>query len=464
VTSPNELQPPWWGPSTELAIANFPISRLRMDRTVLAWLADIKVSAAIVNAELGVLDPDVAYAIQVVAADIADRLRDGDLLDQFPVDIFQTGSGTSSNMNVNEVVARLASRDHARVRPNDDVNASQSSNDVFVSAGQLAADEIIRTRLVPAADVLLDALERLAERAGDTVTIGRTHLMDAVPIAFADVVGAWRANLSDALESVTECSPLLRTIPLGGTAVGTGLNAPERFGDDVAAELSARRGVEIGICANRFAGISTRHTLERASASLRELGLSFAKLADDIRWLASGPVGGINELHLAPLQPGSSMMPGKVNPVLCESALQVVAAVVGMDAAVTYASRLANFQLHAGTPLIVQCVCTSSRWLASSMRLFAHRVLPELSFDPAAMAARAASSGAIVTALAPAVGYDVAAHIVERALQSSPGDRLIDAIVTAAADSGYDPDHIRTLLDVTAMARPFGHVGARSAS
>ncbi len=357
-----------WGAQTQRAVENFPISGVRLERSLIAALAEIKGAAAQANAELGVIDPEVAEAVAAAAAEVAA----GDHDDQFPLDVYQTGSGTSSNMNANEVIARLASARLGRpVHPNDDVNASQSSNDVFPSAIHVAAAHQVTTALLPALEYLALALAAKAREFAAVVKSGRTHLMDATPVTLGQEFGGYAAQVTNAIEVVRLMLPAVGELPLGGTAVGTGLNAPPGFARAVIRRLAHDLDLPLTEAADHFAAQGARDALVALSGGLRTLAVALVKIGNDVRWMGSGPRTGLAEIRLPDLQPGSSIMPGKVNPVMVEAMTQVAAQVLGNDAAVAFAGSQGNFELNVYLPVLARNVLESIRLLANVTRLFA---------------------------------------------------------------------------------------------
>ena len=351
-----------WGAQTQRAVENFPVSGERIGRDLIGALGCIKGVAARINAELGVLDADMADAIHDAAAAIARGEHD----DQFPVDVFQTGSGTSSNMNANEVIASLATRKLGRaVHPNDHVNASQSSNDVFPSAIGLAATRLFVHELIPALTHLAAAFEAKATEFASVVKVGRTHLMDAVPVTLGQEFGGYAAAVRHDAERVGETLPRLGELPLGGTAVGTGLNAPPDFARRVIERLASSMKLPLTEARNHFEAAGARDALVEASGVLRVVAVSLYKICNDLRWMGSGPRAGLGEIRIPDLQPGSSIMPGKVNPVICEAVCQVCTQVIGNDAAVAFGGAAGNFELNVMMPVIGRNLLASARLLAA---------------------------------------------------------------------------------------------------
>ena len=433
------------GPHTRLAVANFPVSGFRFPRVFIEALGRIKRACASVHGTLGTLPRAVARAIEAAAAEVAEGRRDAD----FVVDVFQTGSGTSTNMNANEVIALLASRRLGRpVHPNDHVNAGQSSNDVIPSAVHVAALLALKRDLDPALARLHGSLRRAARRFDRVVKLGRTHHMDALPVRLGQEFSGYAAQVEAAREHVRQSSESLRELPLGGTAVGTGLNAPPGFGRRVIARLSRETGLPLREARNPFEAQGARDGLVRFSGALRALSVALVKIANDIRWMGSGPRGGVGELILPPLQPGSSIMPGKTNPVICEVVVQVGAQVVGNDAAVAAAGAGGAFELCAMVPVMAHNVLQSAGLLASVSRLFADKCVDGLRADARRCRELAELSPALATALVPRVGYDRAAALVEEAARRGKPVRelaLEKGWVTAA--------EARTLFDPMRMTR-----------
>jgi fumarate hydratase class II len=402
-----------WGPQTQRAVENFPVSGERIAPAHVAALAMIKAAAARANGALGVIDGEVAEAIAAAAADVAAGTHD----EHFPVDVFQTGSGTSSNMNANEVIATLASeRLGRRVHPNDEVNASQSSNDVFPTSVHVAAAQLLVRELVPSLDELHASLTSKARDLDDVVTAGRTHLMDAVPVTLGQVFDGYASQVAHGVDRLRSTLDRVCELPLGGTATGTGLNAVPGFATAVIGELATRTGLPLREAPDHFEAQGARDALVELSGQLRVVAVSLTKVANDLRWRSSGPRAGIGELHLPDLQPGSSIMPGKVNPVVPEAVLQVCAQVVGNDTAVGIAGASGSFELNVMVPVIARNVLESERLLANAARLLAHRCVDGITADEARCLELAESSPAIVTALNRYLGYDDASTVAKLAL------------------------------------------------
>jgi fumarate hydratase, class II len=436
-TAPREL----WGAETEKAIANFKLSGEPVPAAVVRWLGRIKAAAARVNAELGLLDADVAERI----ASAADRVAAGDFDDQFPVDVFQTGSGTSSNMNANEVIAALAGDG---VHPNDHVNLGQSSNDVFPSAVHLAVLGELTSDLLPALGRLAESLEAKAEEFDDVVKAGRTHLMDAVPVTLGQEFGGYAGQVRLAIDRIEATLERVGRIPLGGTATGTGLNAHPEFAERVRARLSGETGLTILPPADPFEAQAARDALVEASGALKTVAVSLTKVANDIRLMGSGPRAGLAEIRLPELQKGSSIMPGKVNPVVPEVVTQVAAQAIGNDAAITVGGLQGHFELNVFVPLIARNLLDSIRLLAAASRLFADRCVEGIEANRAQCERYAELTLSAATALNPYVGYDLATEIVKEAAVT--GRPLRDV----AREKGVDERVLDEALDYRAMARP----------
>jgi fumarate hydratase class II len=409
--------PAWarWGAQTQRATENFPISGLRLERRLLSSLARLKAEAARVNAELGVLDAGVAPAIADAAAEVIDGRWD----EHFPIDVYQTGSGTSSNMNMNEVLASLAGeRLGKRVHPNDEVNASQSSNDMFPSAIHVAAVEAVSEDLLPALAHLEAGLRAKATEFAEVVKAGRTHLMDATPVTLGQEFGGYAQQIADSIERLESTLPRVGRLPLGGTAVGTGLNASPDFAPAVIERLREATGLPLSEAADHFAAQGSRDALAELSGQLRALAVALHKIANDLRWMASGPRTGLAEIRLPDLQPGSSIMPGKVNPVIPEAVTQVVAQVFGNDATVAFAASQGSFELNTYMPVMARNLLESIRLLAAVSSLFRDRCIDGIEADVARCRSYAEASLSVVTSLAPLIGYERAAGLVKEASKS----------------------------------------------
>jgi len=401
-----------WRAQTQRAVENFPISGTPIEPALIHAIGEVKAAAARVNGALGVLDPGPAGAIETAAREVAAGSHD----DAFPIDVFQTGSGTSSNMNANEVIASLATRAGVEVHPNDHVNASQSSNDTFPTAIHVAASLAVTGDLLPALDVLAGSLEAKATEFAGLVKSGRTHLMDATPVMLGQELGGYAATVRYAVERLESVLPRVRELPLGGTAVGTGINTPPGFPEQVIAALSESTGTPFTEARNHFEAQGTRDSLVELSGVLKTYAVGLTKICNDLRWMSSGPTTGLAEIHLPDLQPGSSIMPGKVNPVLPEATLMVCAQVIGNDAAVTVAGASGAFELNVAMPVIARNVLESVRLLAACSRLLAERCVDGITADAARMRQYAESSPSVVTPLNKYVGYEAAAKIAKQAL------------------------------------------------
>jgi fumarate hydratase, class II len=429
-----------WGGETRKAIDNFPVSGERVPVPVVRWLGRVKGAAARTNAELGLLDSGLAERIAAAADDVAHGRHD----DQFPIDVFQTGSGTSSNMNANEVIATLAGD---AAHPNDHVNMGQSSNDVFPSAVHLAALAESSDRLLPALERLAGAFEAKAVEFDGVVKAGRTHLMDAVPVTLGQEFSGYATQMRLATERVASALPRVAQIPLGGTATGTGLNTHDDFAKGVRAKLREATGVGVEAPADSFEAQGNRDALVELSGQLKVVAVSLTKIANDIAWMGSGPRAGLAELRLPELQKGSSIMPGKVNPVIPEVVLQVAAQVIGNDAAVTVGGTQGNFELNVRIPLIARNLLESIEILSSAAMLFAERCVDGLEANEAACTAHAEATLATATALNPHIGYDRASEIVKEAASSG---RILREV---AREMGVDEQTLEEALDLEAMAR-----------
>ncbi|MEU2429615.1 class II fumarate hydratase [Streptomyces sp. NPDC007861] len=440
-----------WRAQTQRAVENFPISGTRLERAHIEALARIKAAAAKVNAELGVLDEDVATAIQEAAVEVADGRWD----EHFPVDVFQTGSGTSSNMNANEVLATLASERLGRpVHPNDHVNASQSSNDVFPSSIHIAATAAVTKDLIPSLEHLAAALQRKEAEFAGVVKSGRTHLMDATPVTLGQEFGGYAAQVRYGIERVRASLPRLAELPLGGTAVGTGINTPPGFSAAVIAEVAGTTGLPLTEARDHFEAQGARDGLVETSGQLRTIAVSLTKIANDLRWMASGPRTGLAEISLPDLQPGSSIMPGKVNPVVPEAVLMVAAQVTGNDTTVAVAGAAGNFELNVMLPVMARNLLESVRLLAAASRLLADRTVDGITADAERAREYAESSPSVVTPLNKYIGYEEAAKVAKKSLAER---RTIREVVL---ESGYVARGDLTLeqldeaLDVLRMTRP----------
>jgi fumarate hydratase, class II len=434
---------------TQRAVENFPISGRGLERAQIRALGLLKAATARVNGRLGVLDADVAEAIARAADEVAEGAHD----EHFPIDVFQTGSGTSSNMNANEVIATLATRALGRdVHPNDHVNASQSSNDTFPTTIHVAATEAVIADVIPALEHLATTIEDRAKGWTEVVKSGRTHLMDAVPITLAQEAGAWASQVRYGVERLRTGLPRLGELPIGGTAVGSGLNAPEGFGQAVAEELARVTGLPLTEARDHFEAQAAQDSVVETSGHLRTVAVSLTKIANDLRWLGSGPRTGLGELALPDLQPGSSIMPGKVNPVIPEATLQVVAQVIGNDAAVAFAGSQGNFQLNVMLPVIARNVLESSRLLAAVSRQLADKVFADVQVNTEQARAYAEGSPSIVTPLNRYIGYEEAAAVAKQALKERKPIREV-VLERGHVESGkLTIEQLDEALDVLRMA------------
>ncbi|MFC8230503.1 class II fumarate hydratase [Streptomyces sp. NPDC057287] len=440
-----------WRAQTQRAVENFPISGQRLERAHIEALARIKAAAAKVNAELKVLDPDIADAIQEAAAEVAEGRWD----EHFPVDVFQTGSGTSSNMNTNEVVATLAGERLGReVHPNDHVNASQSSNDVFPSSIHIAATAAVTADLIPALEHLAASLERKSAEFAEVVKSGRTHLMDATPVTLGQEFGGYAAQIRHGVERLHASLPRLAELPLGGTAVGTGINTPPGFSAAVIAEVARTTGLPLTEARNHFEAQGARDGLVETSGQLRTVAVSLTKISNDLRWMASGPRTGLAEISLPDLQPGSSIMPGKVNPVVPEAVLMVAAQVTGNDATVAAAGAAGNFELNVMLPVIAKNLLESVRLLANASRLLADRTVDGITAHAERARHYAESSPSVVTPLNKYIGYEEAAKVVKKSL--ADGTTIRETVLAGGyVDRGdLTREQLDEALDVLRMTRP----------
>ena len=430
-----------WGGETRKAVENFPVSGQPIPASVARWLGRIKAAAARVNAELGLLDDDKAQRI----AEAGDRIAAGELDDQFPIDVFQTGSGTSSNMNANEVMAALAWDD---VHANDDVNMGQSSNDVFPSAVHLAALDEITNDLLPSLHLLAESLAAKASEFDDVIKSGRTHLMDAVPVTLGQEFGGYAAQVRQGSDRVTAALGRLGQIPLGGTAVGTGLNTHPEFAERVRRRLSEETGLTISAPADPFEAQAARDALVEASGALKTVAVSLTKIANDLRLMGSGPRAGLAEIFLPELQKGSSIMPGKVNPVIPEVVTQVAAQVIGNDAAITAGGMQGHFELNVFVPLLARNLLDSVKLLAAASRLLAEKCVDGIEANRETCERYAELTLSAATALNPYIGYDAVGEIVKEAAATGRSLREV------ARERGVAEDVLDKALDYRAMARP----------
>jgi fumarate hydratase class II len=440
-----------WGAQTQRAVDNFPVSGERIDRRLIAALAAIKGASATVNGRLGVIDKDMAKAIHDAAADVSRGAYD----DQFPIDVFQTGSGTSSNMNMNEVLASLASEhlgSPGAVHPNDHVNASQSSNDVFPSAIHLAAVRFTMVELLPSLDHLVKALRKKSRQFATVVKSGRTHLMDATPVTLGQEFGGYASQVADARDRIAAALPSVGVLPLGGTAVGTGINAPKTFARSVIKRLADDLGAPLSEAKDHFAAQGARDSLVGVSGDLRVLAVALTKIANDLRWMGSGPRAGLAEIRIPDLQPGSSIMPGKVNPVMCEAVTQVCAQVFGNDAAIAFAGSQGNFELNVYLPVIARNLLQSIRLLANVTRLFADNCVAGIEANVERLKEYAESSPSIGTALNPYIGYEKVAELVKKSTKT--GRSIRDLVLEEKLMTSEELDRALDVLSMTKGGLP----------
>ena len=435
-----------WGAQTQRAVQNFPLSGLRMPRGFIRALGLVKWAAAGANVELGELDKVRGFAIQKAALEVAEGRHDA----HFPVDVFQTGSGTSSNMNANEVIAHLATQyaGGTQTHPNDHVNRCQSSNDVIPTAIHLAAALAVSELLLPALKELSETIARKAGDVGEVVKTGRTHLMDAMPLTLGQELGAWRAQVEDGVARLQACRPRLHALALGGTAIGSGINAPEGFAAKAASLLSLQTGLDLHPNRNLFAAIAAQDTAVELSGQLRTLAVTLMKIANDLRWMNSGPLAGLGEIALPALQPGSSIMPGKVNPVVPEAVTMVAAQVIGNDVTVTVAGQSGAFQLNVMLPVIAYNLLQSIDLLANAAHVLARSAIAGFAVNPRQIAGALARNPMLVTALTPVIGYDLAAAIAKRALAEG---RPIREVAAEMTDLGEE--RLAKLLDPADLTR-----------
>jgi len=437
-----------WGASTQRAVNNFPIGGGPIPAELIHALGLIKAAAARSNVDVGVVEQGMGEAIALVSEDVAAGTHD----DQFPVDVFQTGSGTSSNTNVNEVIAQLASErlGHA-IHPNDHVNASQSSNDVFPTAIHVAAALMVVHELRPALDVLRKELHAKGEQFKDFVKPGRTHLMDAAPLTLGSEFFGYAGQVALAIERLDSSMPRLLELPLGGTAVGTGLNAPAGFSEGAIRRLSSETGLDFRRARYPFEAQSARDALVEVSGQLRTIAVSLMKICNDLRWMGSGPHAGLAEIQLPSLQPGSSIMPGKVNPVIPEAVVQVCARTIGNDTAITVAATTSAFELNTAMPLIADSLLQSIRLLSNASRALAEKTISGITADRQSLRASAESSPAIATSLNTLVGYDAASRVVKQAL--SDGTSIREAAQSLIDEKLVTETQLDEALDVDRLAR-----------
>jgi len=428
-----------WGAQTQRAVDNFPVSGLRMPRGMIRALGLIKATAAEVNAELGLLDDAIAQAIVAASLEVAGGKYDA----QFPIDVFQTGSGTSTNMNANEVIAHLASRVvRDKVHPNDHVNLGQSSNDTIPTAIHVAAALALREQLVPALKHLGKAIDKKAKSLKGVTKTGRTHLMDAMPVRFDQELGGWSQQIHNGVDRLKACGPRIRRLAQGGTAVGTGINAHPKFGVKFAKLLAKRTGVAFEASPDYFESLSSQDAAVELSGALKTVAVSLTKISNDLRWMNSGPLAGLGEIALPALQPGSSIMPGKVNPVIPEATVMVAAQVIGNDATITIAGQAGNFQLNVMLPVIAYNLLQSIELLANVSRLLADSAIAGFTVGEAQIKAALARNPILITALNSVIGYEKGAAIAKQAYKE--GRPILDV---AKENTKLHADELKELLD-----------------
>lgn len=439
-----------WRAQTQRAVENFPISGVGLEDEHVQALAYVKAAAAGVNGRLGILDEDVAAAVRTAALEVAG----GDHLDHFPVDVFQTGSGTSSNMNMNEVLASLAARAGTEAHPNDHVNASQSSNDVFPTSIHVAATRSATLHLLPALDRLATSLEAKAEEFSNAVKSGRTHLMDATPVMLGQEFSGYAAIVRLGIDRVRSALPRVAALPLGGTAVGTGINTPDGFPAAVIEELSELTDLPFTEAENHFEAQGGRDALVELSGQLRTVAVGVTKICNDLRWMSSGPRTGLAEIALPDLQPGSSIMPGKVNPVLPEATLMVCAQVIGNDAAVAFAGASGSFELNVMMPVMARNLLESIRLLANASTLMADRCIDGITAHEDRMLTYAESSPSVVTPLNRYIGYENAAKVAKTALAEEKTIKEVVVQMGFVENGDLTEEQLDAALDVRRMTRP----------
>jgi fumarate hydratase class II len=440
-----------WSATTQRAVENFPISGQRLERSHIGALGAIKAAAALVNGQLGVIDADMAEVIRQAAEEVAG----GEWDEQFPIDVFQTGSGTSSNMNANEVIAALATERLGRpVHSNDHVNASQSSNDVFPSSIHLAATDAVVNGLVPALEHLATALEAKRDEFAEVVKSGRTHLMDATPVTLGQEFGGYAAQVRAGIERLRSALPRLAELPLGGTAVGTGINMPPGFAQAVISELARGSGLPLTEARDHFEAQGAQDGLVEASGQLRTIAVSLYKIANDLRWMGSGPRAGLGEINIPDLQPGSSIMPGKVNPVIPEAVCMVSAQVIGNDAAIAFGGAAGSFELNVMLPMLARNILESIRLLTNVSRLFADRCIAGISANVERARTFAESSPSIVTPLNRYIGYEEAAKVAKQALAEGKTIRQVVMERGYVEQGKLTLDQLDQALDVMGMTHP----------
>ncbi len=445
--SMGEMQVPQnalYAAQTQRAVENFPISGLTFPRSFIKALAAIKGACALVNADLGLLSTEKAAAIRAASLEVSNGKHD----DQFPIDIFQTGSGTSTNMNANEVLAKLASTDGLKIHPNDDVNSGQSSNDVIPTAIHVAASMEIADNLLPALRHLLAALHARAQENQDVVKTGRTHLMDAMPITLGQEIGGWSAQIEQSIERVLQSLPRLQELAIGGTAVGTGINAHPEFGGRVARKLEEITHIPFRETRNHFAAQATLDAATEMSGQLKTLATALFKISNDLRWMNSGPQGGLSEIVLPSLQPGSSIMPGKINPVIPEATMQVAAQVIGNDATIALCNASGNFQLNVMLPVAAYNLLQSITLLGNVSRVLADKAITDFEVKSEKMLDLVDKNPIMVTVLNPIIGYEKGAALAKQAYKEN---RTLKEL--ALEQTELSAQELETLLDAREMTK-----------
>ena len=446
--SMGELQVPadaLYAAQTQRAVENFPISGRPLPKTFITALARVKHSCASANLALGLIEKDIAVAIQ----DAAQQIIDGDYLDQFPIDVYQTGSGTSSNMNANEVIAHLASNSaKQKIHPNDHVNMSQSSKDVIPTTIHVSASIEIARQLIPALEHFIETLEKREKELATTVKTGRTHLMDAMPITLGQEIATWKDQIQQGLDRIVHSQKKLYELPQGGTAVGTGINAHEDFGQQVAEALQQQTGLPFTPMNNPFIGLACQDTVVEMSGQLKTLAVSLMKIANDLRWMNSGPLAGLSEIELTALQPGSSIMPGKINPVIPEAVAMVAAKVIGNDSTITIAGQSGSFQLNVMLPLIADTFLESIHLLSNGVTVLADKAIAGFKVNEDKLKLAMDRNPILVTALNRVIGYEQGAAIAKRAYAEKR--TVIDV---AMEMTNLSADDLKKLLDPTELTK-----------
>jgi fumarate hydratase class II len=434
-----------WGAQTQRAVQNFPISGMPLPRSFIAALGLVKQAAARANAALGLLAPELAQAIDAAAAEVASGRHDA----QFPIDVFQTGSGTSTNMNANEVIAHLASAHLGRaVHPNDDVNMSQSSNDVIPTTIHVSATLSVQRALIPALEHICEVLQKKEQEVGGIVKTGRTHLMDAMPITLGQELSGWRTQLQNGRSRLQSSLPRLLALAQGGTAVGTGINAHEEFGARFCSQLARLTGLPFVVSPNYFESLASQDAAVELSGQLKTIAVGIMKIANDLRWMNSGPLAGLGEITLPALQPGSSIMPGKVNPVIPEAVAMVAAQVIGYDSTITIAGQAGNFQLNVMLPIIAYDLLESIRLLANALYALADRAIAGFAVNQGNLAEALDRNPILVTALNSLIGYEKGAAIAKAAYAQGRPIRDVAREMT-----GLSAEELAKLLDPLALTR-----------